>query len=175
MRHPYRGMPLTGAPPARFPQYLLANLFDRYADLDENGHDPQTIEIGASEHAMLSEIGATGCNTGWVNPADLYITDEDGKVEGFREADGSTASGEELEDDARRYSANFAADTRFCHFYNHSHECKPPVSRTPSTRSLPPRRPRSNEQHADSGTGGRYRFSDDACDVWARCWWRSRR
>ena len=24
-----------------------------------------------------------------------------------------------------RYSANFAADTRFCHVFNHSHECKP--------------------------------------------------
>ena len=73
---------------------------------------------------MVSEIGATGCNTGWVNPADLYITDEDGKVQGFRKADGSMASKEELEDDARRYSSNFAADTRFCHVYNHSHECK---------------------------------------------------
>ena len=124
MRHPYRGMPLTGAPPARFPQYLLANQFDRYADLDENGHDPQTIETGALEHAIGDEIGGTGCNTGWVNPADLYITDEDGKVQGFRKADGSMASKEELEDDARRYSSNFAADTRFCHVYNHSHECK---------------------------------------------------
>ena len=80
MRHPYRGMPLTGAPPARCPQYLNLQQFDRYADLDENGHDPQTIEIGASEHASGSDVDATGCNTGWVNPADLYITNEDGKA-----------------------------------------------------------------------------------------------
>ena len=40
MKHPYRGMLLTGAPAARCPRYLLANQFDRYPDLDENGHDP---------------------------------------------------------------------------------------------------------------------------------------
>ena len=39
--------------------------FDRYADFDENGQDPQTIESGALEHAMCFEIGATGCNTGF--------------------------------------------------------------------------------------------------------------
>ena len=35
------------------------------------------------------------------------------------------ASKEELEEDARRYGANYAADLRFCHVHNHSHECKP--------------------------------------------------
>ena len=43
MRHPYRGMPLTGPPAARFPSYLLASQFDAYADLDENGHAPETL------------------------------------------------------------------------------------------------------------------------------------
>merc|ERR1711884_58729 len=32
---------------------------------------------------------------------------------------------EELRDEARRYSANWVADSRFCHVFNHSHECKP--------------------------------------------------
>ena len=82
MKHPYRGMPLTGAPAARFPQYLLANQFDRYPDLDENGHDPKTFEIGASEHTLEATDGAsehaTGCNAGWIDPVDLYITNADG-------------------------------------------------------------------------------------------------
>ena len=49
----------------------------------------------------------------------------DGEVVGFRKADGSMVSKDELDEDAKRYSANFAADTRFCHVFNHSHECKP--------------------------------------------------
>ena len=40
MKHPYRGMLLTGAPAARFPQYPWANQFDRLSNLDANGHDP---------------------------------------------------------------------------------------------------------------------------------------
>ena len=35
------------------------------------------------------------------------------------------ASPEELREDARRWSFNFAVDVRFCHSYNHAHECKP--------------------------------------------------
>ena len=35
------------------------------------------------------------------------------------------ATEEELQDEARRYSANWAADARCCHVFNHSHECKP--------------------------------------------------
>ena len=87
MKHPYRGMLLTGAPAARFPQYLLANQFDRCPDLDVNGHDPETLEIGASEHTLKATEGAsghaTGCDTGWIDPAELYITNGDGEVEGF--------------------------------------------------------------------------------------------
>ena len=118
MRHPYRGMPLTGAPAARFPMYLQASQFDRYPDLDENGHDTETLDPGASEHAGE-------CETGWIDAAELYITDGDGKVTGFRKADGSMASEEELAADARRYAQNFSSDTRFCHVFNHSHVCKP--------------------------------------------------
>ena len=62
MRHPYRGMPLTGAPAARFPSYLLASQFDAYADLDENGHAPETLGVD-------SPTQAAGCSTGWVDPA----------------------------------------------------------------------------------------------------------
>ena len=111
-------MPLTGAPAARFPRYLLPNQFDRFPALDENGHDPETLDMSASEHC-------SGCDAGWIDPAEVYITDGDERVEGFRKADGAMASAEEVEAEALRYSANFAADARMCHVYNHSHECKP--------------------------------------------------
>ena len=118
LRHAYREMPLTGAPAARFPKYLQASQFDRYPDLDENGHDAATLVAGASEHSCDHD-------TGWIDAAALYITDADGKVIGFRKADGSVASEEDIEADARRYAKNFSADARFCHVYNHSHVCKP--------------------------------------------------
>ena len=118
MRHAYREMPLTGAPAARFPLYLHAYQFNRYADMDENGHDPATLDIDASDHSSDQE-------TGWIDAATLYITDGDGKVTGFRRADGSAASEEALAADARRYGNCFASDGRFCHVYNHSHVCKP--------------------------------------------------
>ena len=38
---------------------------------------------------------------------------------------GSMATAEELQDEAQRCSANWAAGARFCHVFNHSHECKP--------------------------------------------------
>ena len=88
----------------RLPEYLLANQVDRYPDLDENGHDPEALEIGAtaqektgvSEHIVESTDGvsehATGCDTGWIDQAELYITNGDGEVEGFRKANGSMAS-----------------------------------------------------------------------------------
>ena len=117
MRHPYRGMPLTGAPAARFPKYLWAKFLNDYEDLDDNGHAPQTLDIVASEHD-------TGCDTGWIDHADGYILDRDRQVKGVRKADGSTATDAELQDEAKRYSANWAGDARFCHVFNHSHECK---------------------------------------------------
>merc|ERR1711884_102787 len=60
MRHPYRGMPLTGAPAARFPKYLWAKRFNDYELLDDNGHAPETLDIDASEHDA-------GCDTGWID------------------------------------------------------------------------------------------------------------
>ena len=118
LRHAYRDMPLTGAPAARFPAYLQAGQFDRYPDLDENGHDAETLLPGASEHSCDN-------NTGWFDATALYETDEDGEVTGFLKADGSKATEHDLEVDARRYAKNFASDARFCHVYNHSHVCKP--------------------------------------------------
>ena len=117
MRHRYKGMPLTGAPAARFPLYLQAHYFDRYPDLDASGHAPETLDVIAPEH--------DGCPTGWIDTSQLYVTSPDGSVEGFRKANGAVATAEELQADARRYSENFAADGRFCHTYNHTHECKP--------------------------------------------------
>ena len=113
MRHPYRGMPLTGAPPARFPKYLWAKRFNDYEDLDDNGHAPETLDIGASEHDA-------GCDTGWIDHADCYILDGDRQVKGVRKADGSTATEAELQDEAKRYSANWASGARLSHVVNHS-------------------------------------------------------
>ena len=98
--------------------YLHANQFDRYSDLDENGHDPATLDAGAPEHSSNQKAG-------WIDAAALYITDGDGKVTGFRKIDGSAASEAVLAADAHRYGNCFASDGRFCHVYNHSHACKP--------------------------------------------------
>jgi len=46
-------------------------------------------------------------------------------VTGVRKVDGDMATEGELQDDARRYSQNWAADASFWHVFNHSHECKP--------------------------------------------------
>ena len=78
-------MPLTGAPAARFLMYLHASQFDRDPDMDENGDDPATLGAGAPEHSSNQE-------TGWIDAAALYIADGDGKMTGFRRADGSAAS-----------------------------------------------------------------------------------
>ena len=115
LRHAYREMPLTGAPAARFPAYLQACQFDRYPDLDENGHDPE---------ALLSGDDAIH-DSAWIDAEAIYVTDGDGKVIGFRKADGSVASDEDLTADAKRFAKNFASDARFCHVYNHSHVCMP--------------------------------------------------
>ena len=117
MRHPYKGMPLTGAPAARCPLYLQAHHFDRYPDLDASGHAPETLDAGAPEH--------DGCVAGWLNNSQLYVSGPDGAVQGFRKANGAVATPAELQADARRYGQNFAADARFCHVHNHTHECKP--------------------------------------------------
>ena len=85
--------------------YLYANQFDRYPGMDENGHDPATLDTGAPEHS-------SGQETGWIDAATLYTTDGDGKVTGFRKADGSVASEEVLAADARRYGNCFASDGR---------------------------------------------------------------
>ena len=104
MRHPYRGMPLTGAPAARFPKYLWAKRFNDYEDLDNNGHAPETLDIGASDHDA-------GCDTGWIDHADCYILDGDRQVKGVRKVNGSMATEEELQDEAKRYSANSVSYT----------------------------------------------------------------
>ena len=94
MRHPYRGMPLTGAPAARFPKYLWVKRFNGYEDLDENGHARQTLDISASEHDA-------GCDAGWIDHTDCYILDGDRQVKGLRKADGSMATEKEMQDEAR--------------------------------------------------------------------------
>ena len=38
-------------------------------------------------------------------------------------ADGDMAMEEELQGEAERYIPNWAGDARFCHVFNHSHEC----------------------------------------------------
>ena len=147
MRHAYRDMPLTGAPAARFPKYLQASQFDRYPDLDENGHDPATLDPRASEHSRDHE-------TGWIDATSLYVTDGDGKVTGFRKADGSIASEEDLAADARRYRKNFFLPTggfatstiiRMC--------ANRRASRRQNTRNHLPMIQPSSDMHADSAFG----------------------
>ena len=110
--------------------YLVARWFDRYADLDSSGHAPETLEIvgkGAAEHGV-GDGGAEhgeGCQTEWLEPEDIYVISATGIVEGFRKEDGNVISSEEREAEAKRWSRNFAVDTRMCHTYNHTHECKP--------------------------------------------------
>ena len=89
MRHPYRGMPLTGAPAARFPKYLWSKHFDDYADLDENGHAPETLDIDASEHESPN-------STGWLDYTICYILSAGGLVQGFRKPDKTMATNEDL-------------------------------------------------------------------------------
>ena len=74
MRHPYRGMPLTGAHPARFPVYMVPQWFGRCPTLDENGHAPETLDPSGAEDAG-TEAGR-GCETGWIDSTDLYITSQ---------------------------------------------------------------------------------------------------
>ena len=62
---------------------------------------------------------------GWIIQIATYIIDGDGQVQGIRKEDGTMATEEELHTEARRYSANWAVDARFCHVYNHAHACKP--------------------------------------------------
>ena len=117
MRHPYKGMPLTGAPASRFPLYLQPRHFDRFPDLDAHGHAPETLDTGAAEH--------DDCATGWMDNSHLYVTGAGGAVVGVRGQDGAAASAVDLRAEAERFSRNFAVDTRFCHTFNHSHICKP--------------------------------------------------
>ena len=86
--------------------------------MDDNGHAPETLDVGAPEHDA-------GGNAGWINYADSYIIDRDKNVIGFRKADGDMATEEELQDECLRYNKNWASDSRFYSFFNHSHECKP--------------------------------------------------
>ena len=57
---------------------------------DENGHDPEALEIsdteqektaGALEHTVEARVGAlthaTGCDAGWIDPAEIYIINGD--------------------------------------------------------------------------------------------------
>ena len=72
MRHPYRAMPLTGAPPARFPLYLAPREFCRFPTLDENGHAPETLDPGDDEGTVTE--GGAGYQTGWIDPSHRQTT-----------------------------------------------------------------------------------------------------
>ena len=154
-------MPLTGAPAARFPKYLQASQFDRYPDLDENGHDDAALETTASEHSRDHEIG-------WIDASALYITDGDDKVIGFRKADGSVASEDDLAADGRRYARNFSADGRFCHVYNHSHVCKPTCFKKQNIKNHLPIKQPSSDRRADSYSGDTFSSRCNGSAAWAK-------
>jgi len=107
-----------GAPAARFPAYLQAVQFDRYPDLDENGHDAETLLPGGSEHSRDSD-------TGWLYATALYETDEAGEVAGLLNVTGSTATEHGLDAAARRCCKHFPSDARLCRVPTHSPVCKP--------------------------------------------------
>ena len=117
LRHAYRELPLTGAPGARHPCYLLPRNYQCFSALDDAGHAPETIQLGASEHE-------TSCETAWVDPEDVYILNTDGEVCGFRKPDGTMATSADHQTDAALYARNFALDARMCHIFNHTHDCK---------------------------------------------------
>ena len=149
----------------------MANQFDRYTDLDENGHDPETVEAGATDEEKTGALEhTTGCDTGWIDPEELYIMNKDGEVEGFRKADGSMASKEELGEDARRYSVNFAADTRFCHVFNHSHECKPTCFKNTEYKKPSAEDPPKQRAACRFRFGDWYRLQGGYGDAWAKRW-----
>ena len=78
-------MSLTCAPAVRFREYLQAIWFHDYEDLDEHGHAPETLDVGAPQHDA-------GGDARWINYTDTYIIDTDKNVIGFRKADGDTAT-----------------------------------------------------------------------------------
>ena len=149
MKHAYRDMPLTGAPAARFPKYLRDDQFLRFEDLDENGHAPETLDVGAVEHDA-------GCFAGWVDPTESYITDAEGRVQGFKKQDGSMASEEDLQEDARRYSRNWAADARFCLSSTILTSASRRASKRRYTKSRLPANPHNSSALADSASGDWY-------------------
>jgi len=117
LRHAYREMPLTGAPGARHPSYLLPRNYLRFSELDDSGHASETLLTGSAEHGARSE-------TGWLGLGDVYVLNSAGEVCGFRKPDGTMAIAEEHQADAVRYARNFSFDARMCHSYNHTHDCK---------------------------------------------------
>ena len=117
LRHVYREMPLTGAPGSRHPSYLLPCNYQRFAGLDDSGHDSESLVSGASEHGVV-------CETGWVDLNDVYMVDSNDEVCGFRMPNGKMATLEEHKADGARYARNFGVDSRMCHVFNHTHDCK---------------------------------------------------
>ena len=96
---------------------------------------------------------------------------EDGEVDGFRKADGSMASKDELDEDAKRYSANFAADTRASAMYSTiPTNASPHASKTLSTRSLLRRTLPNSEQRAGFVSGDWWRLQDGYGGAWAKRW-----
>ena len=101
-------MPLTGAPGARHPLYLLPLNYQRYPDLDDSGHAPdalapcasEDIDTAGAEDHDASE-SAAGCETGWVDPLQVYVQEPNGEVTGFLSPGGSMAMADQHAEDAR--------------------------------------------------------------------------
>ena len=161
MKHPYRGMSLTGAPAARFPKYLWAKRFNAYDDVDENGHAPETLDCGASEHDA-------GCNTGWIDYTDCYIIDGDKRVMGFakqtatwqRRKSCRAKLGDTVKTGLRTHASAMSSTTRT--------NASPLVSRTPSTRNLRPTKPQRSEPRVAPASGDWYSLQDDGGDALAK-------
>ena len=107
LRDAYRAMPLSGAPSARFPQYLMRSSFGQQQELDDAGHAPENLEPPAA--------ASERCQQGMVDENSALAVNEHGEVTGLRLPSGAIASEEQLQADGVRYAQNWAKDVRMCH------------------------------------------------------------
>ena len=103
-RFVYREVPFTGCQQSVLPRYRLPQAFGQIDVPDEQG--------------LLDSVGRTP-----FSHTQPWIEDEQGKMSGCRLPNGSEASAEEVDQDARNWARAFARDARSCHAQNHYHDC----------------------------------------------------
>ena len=158
LRDAYRAIPLSGAPGARLPQYLLRSSVGRQMVfvLDENGNAPDTVDLPDDTAARVEQ--------GMVDVNSHLITDDRGCVEGFRvEGANVQADDETLKKDARDFSYNWSRDSRACHSHNGDHDCKATcfkynAKKTPDATERQESSLQGSVKQKGKRTGCRFRF-----------------